>query len=69
MIFEIFEQWKMADSPNGQLPTNGLQIIDADPPINETPPVDEVTEAMSRLRGGMETGTVTPMRSCSDPEV
>lgn len=54
---EYFEQLYMADPPNGQLPVAGLQMAEADPPIDEAPPsLDEVREAVARLRGGKAPG-------------
>ena len=41
------------DPPCGQLWTAGLQTLDADPPIEETAPsIDDVKEAVAKLRGG-----------------
>ncbi|XP_050735881.1 uncharacterized protein LOC127008208 [Eriocheir sinensis] len=54
---EYFEQLYMADPPRGQLPVTGLQVADADPPIDESPPsLGEVREAVAKLRGGKASG-------------
>ena len=54
---EYFEQLYMADPPSGQLPVAGLQMAEANPPIDEAPPsLDEVREAVARLRGGKAPG-------------
>ena len=54
---EYFQQLYMADPPSGQLPTTGLQVADADPSIDESPPsLDEVREAVVKLRGGKAPG-------------
>ena len=54
---EYFGQLYMADPPIEQLRTDGLRVVDADPPINETAPsLDEVREAVARLRGGKAPG-------------
>lgn len=42
----------MTNTLSGQLPTDGLQLVKADPPSNETTPSpDEVNETMTRIRG------------------
>ena len=54
---EYFEQLYMVDPPSRQLTTTGLETLEADPPIDETPPsLDEVREAVARLRGGKAPG-------------
>ena len=43
--------------PSGQLQTTGLQVMDVDPSINEaTPSIDEVKEAVTKLRDGKAAG-------------
>ncbi|KAG0693436.1 Transposon TX1 uncharacterized protein [Chionoecetes opilio] len=50
-------QLLMVDPPAEQLHTTGLQAVDADPPIDETAPsLDEVREAVAKLRGGKAAG-------------
>ena len=49
---EYFEQLFTVDPPSGQLRTAGLQAVDADPPI------DDVKEAVAKLRGGKAPGPV-----------
>ena len=52
---EYFEQLFMVNAPSGQLHTTGLQVVDADLPINEAAPsLDEVKNVVAKLRGGME---------------
>ena len=47
----------MINPPSGRLQTTGLQVVDADPPINEAAPsIDEVKEAVAKLRGGKALG-------------
>ena len=54
---EYFEQLFMVNPPSGWLQTIVLQVMDADPPINETATsLDEVKEAVARLRGGKAAG-------------
>ena len=54
---EYFEQLYMVDPPSRQLTTTGLETLETDPPIDETPPsLDEVREAVARLRGGKAPG-------------
>ncbi|MEL6802745.1 MAG: reverse transcriptase domain-containing protein, partial [Bacteroidota bacterium] len=54
---EYFEQLYTVDPPSEQLRTDGLRAVDADPPIDEAPPsLDEVREAVARLRGGKAAG-------------
>ncbi|MFV0264558.1 MAG: hypothetical protein ACK5JN_19375 [Kluyvera sp.] len=54
---EYFEQLYRADPPSRQLPTAGLQMVDADPPIDEAAPsFDEGREAVARLKGGKGSG-------------
>ena len=54
---EYFEQLYMAAPPAERLRGDGVQTLDADPPINEaTPSLDEVKEAVDRLRGGKAPG-------------
>ena len=42
-----------ANPPNGWHQTTVLQVVDADPPINNeaVPSIDEVKEAVAKLRG------------------
>ena len=48
-----FEQLFKVNLPSGQLQTTGLQVVDADPPINEAAPsIDEVKKAVAKLQGG-----------------
>ncbi|KAG0723026.1 LINE-1 retrotransposable element ORF2 protein [Chionoecetes opilio] len=54
---EYFGQLFTVDPPTEQLHTTGLQSVDADPPIDETAPsLDEVREAVAKLRGGKAAG-------------
>ena len=54
---EYFEQLFMAEPPSGQLQAAGLQVLNADPAINEAPPsLDEVREAVAKLKGGKAAG-------------
>ena len=54
-----FEQLFTVDPLSGQLPTAGLQTLDADPPIDETAPsIGDVKEAVAKLRGGNRCGKV-----------
>ena len=54
---EYFEQLFTVVPPIGHLQTAGLQTLDADPPIDETAPsIDDVKEAVARLRGGKAAG-------------
>ncbi|KAG0728096.1 putative protein in type-1 retrotransposable element R1DM [Chionoecetes opilio] len=54
---EYFGQLFTVDPPTEQLHTTGLQAVDADPPIDETAPsLDEVREAVAKLRGGKASG-------------
>ncbi|KAG0718623.1 Transient receptor potential channel pyrexia [Chionoecetes opilio] len=54
---EYFEQLFTVDPPTEQLHTTGLQAVDADTPIDETAPsLDEVREAVAKLRGGKAAG-------------
>ncbi|KAG0715480.1 Craniofacial development protein 2 [Chionoecetes opilio] len=54
---EYFGQLFTVDPPTEQLHTTGLQAVDADPPIDETAPsLDEVREAVAKLRGGKAAG-------------
>lgn len=42
----------MKDLLRRQLPAVGLQVVNADPPIDEnSPPLDEVREAVAKVRG------------------
>lgn len=44
----------MKELPREQLSVAGLQVIDAGPPIDESPPLlTEVIKPVSKLRGGM----------------
>ena len=61
---EYFEQLFTIDPPSGQLRTAELQMLDADPPINETAPsIDDVKQAVAKLRGRIS------VQSCSKLEV
>ncbi|KAG0710766.1 hypothetical protein GWK47_022143 [Chionoecetes opilio] len=54
---EYFGQLFTVDPPTEQLHTTGLQAMDADPPIDETAPsLDEVREAVAKLKGGKAAG-------------
>ena len=54
---EYFEQLFMVDPPSRQPRTAGLQMLEADPPINETAPsIDDVKEPVAKLRGGKAAG-------------
>ncbi|KAG0715742.1 Cyclin-dependent kinase 8 [Chionoecetes opilio] len=54
---EYFGQLFKVDPPIEQLHTTGLRAMDADPPIDETAPfLDEVREAVAKLRGGKAAG-------------
>ncbi|KAG0718622.1 Importin subunit alpha-1 [Chionoecetes opilio] len=54
---EYFGQLFTVDPPTEQLHTTGLQAVDADPPIDETTPsLDEVREAVAKLKGGKAAG-------------
>ncbi|KAG0718569.1 Sphingomyelin phosphodiesterase 3 [Chionoecetes opilio] len=54
---EYFGQLFTVDPPTEQLHTTGLQAVDADPPIDESAPsLDEVREAVAKLRGGKAAG-------------
>ena len=54
---EYFEQLFKVNPPSGQLQITWLQVVDADLPINEAAPsIDEVKEAVSKLRGGKAAG-------------
>ena len=54
---EYFEQLFKVNPPSRQLQATRLQMMDADPPINEAPPsIDEVKEAVAKLRGGKAAG-------------
>ena len=45
------------DPASGQLRTAGLQMLDADPPIDEpAPSIGDVKEAVARLMGGKAAG-------------
>lgn len=56
----------MADPSSRQLLATGLQMADADLPINKGPTsLCEVREAMTRLRGEKTSVFVASMRSCS----
>ena len=53
---EYFEQIFMVDPPSGQFQTAGVQTTDTNTPIAETPfYIDEVKEAVEKLRGGKAT--------------
>ncbi|KAG0711895.1 LINE-1 retrotransposable element ORF2 protein [Chionoecetes opilio] len=54
---EYFGQLLTVNPPTEQLHTTGLQAVDADPPIDKTAPsLDEVREAVAKLRGGKAAG-------------
>ena len=54
---EYFEQVFKVNPPGGQLQTTGLQVMDADPPINEAAPsIDKVKKAVAKLRDGKAAG-------------
>ena len=54
---EYFKQLFKVNIPSGQLQTTGLQLLDADPPINEaTPSIDRVKEAVAKLKDGKAAG-------------
>ncbi|KAG0730476.1 Transposon TX1 uncharacterized protein [Chionoecetes opilio] len=54
---EYFGQLFTVDPPTEQLHTTGLQAVDADPPIDESAPsLDEVREAVAKLKGGKAAG-------------
>ena len=54
---EYFGQLFTVDPPSGQLQTTGLPVMDANPPIDEAAPsLEEVKEAVARLRGGKAAG-------------
>ena len=66
---QYFQQLFTVNPPIGQLQTTGLQVADADPPINETvPSLDEVKESVAWLRRGEETG-ICHIRWGHDPWV
>ena len=47
----------MVDLPRGQLQTAGLQMLDVDPPNDETAPsIDNVKEAVAKLKDGKVAG-------------
>ncbi|KAG0720330.1 putative uncharacterized transposon-derived protein F52C9.6 [Chionoecetes opilio] len=54
---QYFGQLFTVDPPTEQLHTTVLQAVDADPPIDETAPsLDEVREAVAKLKGGKAAG-------------
>ena len=54
---EYFEQLFKVNPLSRWLKATGLQVMDADPPINEAvPSIDEVKEAVAKLRGGKSAG-------------
>ncbi|KAG0713587.1 hypothetical protein GWK47_015881 [Chionoecetes opilio] len=54
---EYFGQLFTVDPPTEQLHTTGLQAMDGDPPIDETAPsLDDVREAVAKLKGGKAAG-------------
>lgn len=54
---EYFELLYATNPPRRQLPIAGLQMVDADPPIDGSPLCfDEVRQAVARLRGGKAPG-------------
>lgn len=53
----LFKLLCMAESPNRQLPIAGLQVVNADPPIDEILPfVDEVRQTVAWLKCGELSG-------------
>ncbi|XP_045124381.1 uncharacterized protein K02A2.6-like [Portunus trituberculatus] len=66
---EYFEQLFTIDPPSGQLQTAGLQILDADPSIDETAPyTDDVKEAVAKLRSGKTAGILYLQSPAETPE-
>ena len=54
---EYFEQLFKVNPPRGRLQTIGLEVMDADPLINETAPsTDDVKEVVKNLRDGKTAG-------------
>ena len=54
---EYFEQLFRVDPPSRQLQTAGLQMLNADPPIDETAPsIGDVKKAVAKLRSGKAAG-------------
>ena len=54
---EYFEHLFKVNPPSGHLQTTGLQVMDADPPINQAASsFDEVKETVTKLRGGKAAG-------------
>ena len=54
---EYFEQLFKVNPPSGRLQTTRLQVMDADPPINEAASsLDEVKKAVAKLRDGEAAG-------------
>ena len=49
---EYFEQLFVAEPPSEQLQAAGLQVLNADPAVNEAPPsLDKVREVVAKLKG------------------
>ena len=64
---KYFEQLFKVNPLSGQLQTTGLQVMDADPPINQAAPsFDGVKEAVARLRGGKAAGTCISVELLKD---
>ena len=42
--------------PSDQLEITEIQVVDADPPIETAPSLDQVKEAVAKLRGGKAGG-------------
>lgn len=62
----VNEQLHMVDPPSEQLPAAGLQVADANLTIDKTSPsLDEVREAVEKLKGGKATGISKSLWSCS----
>ena len=54
---EYFDQLFKINPPRGKLQTTGLQVMDADMPINEAArSIDEDKEAVAKLRDGKAAG-------------
>ncbi len=54
---EYFERLYVAEPPSQQLSFAGVQMLTADPPVDETPPsLAEVREAVNKLKCGKAAG-------------
>ena len=63
---EYFEQLFIVEHPSKQLRITGLQTLDADLPIDEiAPSIDDVKEAVSKLRVERHLTSVTSVWTCS----